>query len=243
MKLSKILKYSIIFSSIILSNNVLSEENSYSIKAKYDYIRSCPGGGGIFILELVPDKNFKSKISLELQTEPLLNAQLTKEFLDLTNPITEIIIQPELETPTNKTYEISILTSDENLLSRSKFLKVNVEIFNWPNGICELCIKPYKLFAQYINKNYPSYGDILSYDYSYSTYPETIIVEHRTYLSSKWEIRIAQHITISPHDWTMILLRKRHKKNPGIALKRTYSDGEYIIIEIPLDEYPIIDGY
>ena len=79
----------------------------FDIEAKYSYIRSYPGGGGIFIIKMIPKIGFSGYVSLQINADPNLNAQLDKEKLDKKSQVAELTIQPN-ESTEIKTHEIVI---------------------------------------------------------------------------------------------------------------------------------------
>ena len=52
--------------------------NKFEIEAKYSYIRSYPEGGGIFIIKMTPKNDFSGYVSLQINTDSNLNAQLIR---------------------------------------------------------------------------------------------------------------------------------------------------------------------
>ena len=94
--------------SLIEINKTITNE-LYEIQSKYSYIRSYPGGGGIFIIKMTPKNDFKGYVSLQINADSNLNAALDKHVLDEDSQIAELTIQPN-EQVDFKTYEI-ILTA------------------------------------------------------------------------------------------------------------------------------------
>jgi len=90
-------------------NHKIQKINNYrfEIEAKYSYIRSYPGGGGIFIIKMTPKIGFSGYVSLQINADPDLNAQLDKEKLDKQSRVAELTIQPN-ELTEIKTHEIVI---------------------------------------------------------------------------------------------------------------------------------------
>ena len=103
---------------------VLSNEK-FEIEAKYSYIRSYPGGGGIFIIVMTAKKDFSGYVSLKINADPVLNAELDKKNLDKQSPVAELTIQPT-EFTELKTYKI-VITATYHKKTK------HVTFFNWIN--------------------------------------------------------------------------------------------------------------
>jgi len=88
-------------------NNSKISNIRFEIAVKYSYIRSYPGGGGIFIIKMTPKIGFSGYVSLQTNADSNLNAQLNKEKLDKQSRIAELTIQPN-ESTEIKTHEIII---------------------------------------------------------------------------------------------------------------------------------------
>jgi len=86
-------------------NIIVLDNEKFEIESKYSYIRSYPDGGGIFVIDMTPKKGFSGYVSLKINADPNLNAELNKEILDKQSQVAEIIIQPN-EFTELKTYEI-----------------------------------------------------------------------------------------------------------------------------------------
>jgi hypothetical protein len=86
------------------------DNDKFEIEAKYSYIRSYPGGGGIFIIVMTPKNDFSGFVSLEIKAAPNLNSHLDKNNLDRQSRITELTVQPD-ESIDIKIYEISIIAT------------------------------------------------------------------------------------------------------------------------------------
>ena len=94
----------------------------YDIEVKYPAIRSYPGGGGIFIIKLIPKHGFSGHVSLEIAADPLLNAELDTAILDEDSPIAELTIQPA-DYIDIKPYEIVLTTTHQKKSMHSFFLE------------------------------------------------------------------------------------------------------------------------
>jgi len=104
------------------------DNNRFEIEAKYSYIRSYPGGGGMFIIKMTPKIGFSGHVSLQINADSDLNAQLDRETLNKKSRVAELTIQPNEFVETNKTYEI-VLTATYHKKPKP------VAFFNWVSEI------------------------------------------------------------------------------------------------------------
>jgi len=136
--------------------------DKFEIEAKYSYIRSYPEGGGIFIIKMTPKIGFSGYVSLEINADPNLNAQLDKEILNKQSQVAELTIQPN-ELIEIKTYEI-VLTATYHKKSR------HATFLNWINKI-KFPVLSYLISHLFNRCNSDSGGAHLSY------IDETLVLE------------------------------------------------------------------
>lgn len=211
---------------------------SYTIKAKFSYIKSNPNGGGVFIIKLIPLYDFSGNVSLSVSSDKLLNPQLTQYFLNKTITISELEIRPDgLIHP--GLYNITVIATNDKI---SHEISLEVEIINLTTSEPSIqIIEKRDEFITWLDSEYPEFGNLSSQDwYSYMTYPGILVVEHWTFLSKQYEMRICNHATIPPYNWSKIRLRPRGDWDPVFAAVHEYDGTTY---EIPLSEYPIMFGY
>jgi hypothetical protein len=216
---------------------------SFSIVPKYSYIRSYPGGGGIFIVRLLDTGMFIRNVNLYLRAHPSLNASLDRNTLNSRHNIAEITIQPS-ESIEIDTFEIELYAAYDDFLSHTgQYVKITleVEVMQWGPTNPSNVISKMDEFVLWLETVHPELGDFSNRIwFPYMTYPQIWIVEHWTFLDEDWEFRLAYHVMIPPYDWSKILLRRRGQWDPVLAAERE-SDGT--IHEIPISEYPIMYGY
>jgi hypothetical protein len=207
----------------------------FAIRARYNYIRSYPTGGGIFVIRLRPDTHFSGDVSLSFSANVQLNARLDRNFLSRNNDIAEITIRPGSSVAI-KTHIIEVKATQGNT---SEIINLEVEIINWPGCFSEEAVQKRDKFIDWLHKRHPEFGDFSERDwFVYATYPSIWVVEHWTFLDSDWEIRICWHVMIPPYDWSKIMLRRRGEWAPIFAAHR---DTEGNIYEIPVSEYPLFE--
>ena len=213
------------------------DKGSYTITAKYSRIRSYRDGGGIFIVSMTPDDDFSGEVDLDINADPALNAELDRHSLDRSSTIAEIAIYPDQSAKTGG-YEIEL---EATRINDSQSIILEVEIFDWSSGnIDDATVKRDEILG-WVEEESPEFGSFSKrYWFPYMTYPETLVVEHWTFLNMEWEMRLCYHVMIPPYDWSMLAIRRRGESDFIFAVKRE-SDGA--IHEIPVAEYPTMYGY
>jgi hypothetical protein len=215
---------------------IVVEEGDYQLVSKYDSIRSYPNGGGIFVLKMIPDENFSGKVDLQLNSDPRLNAIISRSLLEKTDSVFDITINPE-QNLVPGVYVIKLIT---NHAGKQKSKEFKVVVFEWSEN-SEDANRKFVQFKSWIEHYSSVYKNIFtSYKEIYSTYPQTLIVEHYTFLFSEYEVRLCYHVMIPPYDWSKLCVRNRNKMNPELILVRE-TDGN--IHEIPETDYPSLYGY
>lgn len=176
--------------------------DKFEIAAKYSYIRSYPGGGGIFIIKMTPKNGFSGYVSLQINADPNLNAQLNTETLNKQSQVAELTIQPN-ELTELQTHEI-VLTATYHKKSRP------VTFLNWINKL-KLPLLSY-FFSRLFNRcNGYSDGTLLShideilvlevemFDWSSENLPQAII--KRDELIDWIEVEHPEFGTFSGENW------------------------------------------
>jgi hypothetical protein len=75
--------------------NPIEDIHGFEIEAKYSYIRSYPGGGGIFLLNLNPDHTTEGCVILHITEDSHLQPQLSTRILHNNAHIAELTITPK----------------------------------------------------------------------------------------------------------------------------------------------------
>jgi len=213
------------------------DKGSYIMEAKHSRIRSYRDGGGVFIISMMPDDDFSGEVALNIKADSVLNAELDRHILDRGSMIAEIAIYPD-QSARIENYEIEL---EATRSSDSQSIMLWVEMFDWSSGNINNAIARRDEILTWLEKEHPEFGSFSKrYWFPYMTYPETLVVEHWTFLNMEWEMRLCYHVTIPPHDWSMLAIRRRGESDFIFAVKRE-SDGT--TYEIPVAEYPIMYGY
>ena len=212
--------------------------NKFTINAKYSYIMSYRDGGGVFLINMTARNNFNGTVSLKIDASANLNVQINKDTLNESSRVAEITLYPNNLTRIGL-HEIELTATHANI---SRIISLEVDILNRSIGNPSPYIigKKNKLI-HWLENEYSIFDNISNQDwFAYMTYVEILVVEHWTFISSEWEMRLCCHITIPPYNWSMMRLRKIGEIEPILAFKCEFND---MIYEIPISDYPIIYGY
>ncbi len=212
-------------------------EASFALTAVYDSIRSYPGGGGIFLVRLDPEDAFAGEVVLSLAAPDRLRAEVARDTLSDGHPTAELIVRPEA-TISSGHFKVTLTgTQGEQRVK----LPLDVEIVDWlVEGLSEHATLEKNRFVSWLADQDPALAALGSQQWwGFQTYPEMLVVEHWTFLSPEWEMRICVHVMIPPHDWSMVRLRRRGESEPVLTARRE-TDGT--IHPIPAGEYPTF-GY
>ena len=213
------------------------DKDNYTIASKYTRIRSYRDGGGVFIVSMTPSDDFSGEVALNISTDPALNAELDRHSLDRRSTIAEIAIYPD-QSAKIENYEIGL---EATRISDGQSIILGVEMFDWGSGNINDAMAKRDQILSWVEAEYPDLGNFSKrYWFPYMTYPETLVVEHWTFLNMEWEMRLCYHVMIPPHDWSMLAIRRRGESDFIFAVRRE-SDGT--TYEVPVTEYPTMYGY
>ncbi|UCD63855.1 MAG: hypothetical protein JSW34_00055 [Candidatus Zixiibacteriota bacterium] len=217
-------------------------EGSFTLEAKYTYIRSYPTGGGVMLLKIVPGADMSGDVAISIDAHKTLGAQLTTGLLNAESAITELTVSPTRQVPLG----LHVVTVTAENQTHQQSLELEVEVFNWGILSMNKAQETLDQFTDWLSDEHPELGNFANQRWElYSTYPLIKIVEHYTFLSDDWEFRICFHVMIPPNDWSKMWLRPRGEWEPVLAAQRAWDDtaGDYVIEEIPVGDYPIYFGY
>jgi len=216
---------------------VAPDAGSFTLQARYDAIRSFPGGGGLFIVAISPDWDFAGTVRLSVTANPRLHTQMSTTLLDTSLRVAEIWISPEAGMETGF-YTIQLKAEHGDA---TELLPLNIEVMEWSQAEPGHEMQMRGHFCDWLAAQHPELGYNEGDSFKrWITYPQHLIVEHWTFFSHDWEMRVCFHVMIPPHDWSMMLLRRRGEMEPVLAARRE-SNGS--IHEIPVNDYPIMYGF
>ena len=213
------------------------DQGSYALAATYDSIRSYPGGGGIYVLRLTPLVGFQGTVQLRVEADSSLGASVTMRSLIASRKIAEVLLAPKADAVPGR-YTVTVISTHAGAERRLRLL---VNVMEWTGPEAAEALAQREKFRDWCVQQRPELAEAFSAPRAlYNTYPEILIVEHRTFLTGDYEVRVCNHVMVPPDDWSMIRLRKRDSAEPVFAARRE-SDGT--IREIPVSQYPELCGY
>jgi hypothetical protein len=229
----------IFFVAILLSCSKDNNSSStFVLRSEFDTIRSCPNGGGIFIVGLVDTASNIGHVNLSIEALSGLNASCTRSVLNEEFPVAEIVIKPEEEISIED-HKITVRAANSTY---DTTFYLTVSIYDWSAEIGEDILLKKNEFDSWLQNEFPDLTITPGMEWeAYPTYPQILIVEHYTFLNNTYEYRICKHAMIPPYDWSMIRLRKRNEAEPLFAAKQDSTGGT--MYQIPVDEYPEMFGY
>jgi hypothetical protein len=215
-----------------------ADAGSYVLDARATSIRSYPGGGGVFTIFMEPGADFRGDVRLSVIADRDLHCTFSLPLLYNRNRTTDLHIAPESGSPVTPR---TIVVRAEHA-GAIKTLTLNVTMYDWSHSVPGEEIALLRRYLDWIRMAHPKAGTVeIVPSRRYLTYPEILIVEHWTFLSPLYELRLCRHIMVPPHDWSMMLLRQVGHREPSLAARLDSGSGE--IREIPVSEYPILFGY
>lgn len=215
---------------------------SFSLEAKYTYIRSYPGGGGVYLLRVIPGADMTGDVAITVSAAKALTAQLTTSVVNAQSAITEVSLDPTAQASMG----LNLITVTATNQTHEETIQLEAELFGWGILSMSIATETQDRFMDWLGDEHPELGNFSRIRWDmYGTYPGIKIVEHYTYLSEEWEFRICFHVMIPPDDWSMMQLRRRGEWEPVLAAKREWDEGaqDYIIHEVPIEDYPVVFGY
>lgn len=202
-------------------------------------LRSYPGGGGVFVVALEPSEDFAGSVRLSLAAATVLHAELNREILEPDSCVAEVVLHPERGASLGM-YDLKLVATHG---LQADTVTLTVDVIDW-SQVEEPGWELDKLndFLPWLHDTHPEIGDLSGQQwFRYITRPQILVVEHWTFLSRDWELRLSFHVMIPPYDWSRLLVRRRGEVTPRLAALRA-TDGT--ITEIPVSEFdpPIVDG-
>jgi len=213
------------------------DKGEFTLNTKYPAIRSFPEGGGIFVISISPSPDFEGTVKLSVETESGITAKLNRTELNDKDSVADIIIS----TSKNIALDTNSITLKATHNGKEKLLKLFIVVLSWDKDNCDEAKIKRDEFKNWFSGKSSKYQEIFGSEFTeFETYPQILIVEHRTFITKNYEVRVCYHVMVPPDDWSKLRIRDRNRLVPEIALKRE-TDGS--IHEIPVDEYPTFDGY
>ena len=206
--------------------------DGFRLEVRYDSVRVAPGGDCLLPLRIIPEVDLSGNVDLTVWCEQSVNIGLTDRSINVFHPVSEMRIRPDLDCDT-LSYRLVIrgVHGSDTLLDSCR-----VRVVQWDPQVPVEALGKRDELLEWVKATYPDLEnwDTVSWE-AFRTYPQILVVEHVTFLTSEWEIRICYHVTIPPNDWSYICLRRRSEWETMLAARRE-SDGT--VHEVPVSEYP-----
>lgn len=98
---------------------------------------------------------------------------------------------------------------------------VDLEILDMQDDLGPYAAQMRDLFVPWLETNHPDLGITNSTQWTGTLVdPQVLVVQHYLFLTDTWEMGVSWHVTIPPHDWTQIYLRRRFEEmTPSYGFK------------------------
>ncbi len=219
----------------IIINNIQREEN-IQIKFLPNQMKSCPNHTTWLLLDIKTKTNdLMSNLSLYLNTNSSVEMEYKVWDNSQFSKVVEVFLYPNI-THLNTIIEIEANVSSGRF---SKIIYAQVLVLDWILEISPEIEAMRDEFVNYLSNNHANFKINGSTVWEgFGNAPQILVVEHYLYKSVYWEMEIAKHATIAPHDWVKIYLRPRSSLFPNWSgIIDSWSSGNYTVSEVdPPDE-------
>ena len=227
-----------LYSTIRTENYAITTVQGSEYRKSVNQIQSCPGGGGLFILEVTPLMYFAGEIDLTVSTDSLITSELLYDTLSYDSRVTEISVKtshsidPGIDSLRVDTICIDSLRIESTYEGKVDTLICKINIVNDPyyhgyNGYRN------EEFTEWLEINHPELGTLNDQEwFGFPLTPDSSGGSEFVLLSETWDMRKKEG-SIPPYDIRM-LLRRRGELTPTVAVKK---DENGLIMEIPVEEY------
>ena len=143
------------------------------------------------------------------------------------NGLVEIFLYPN-QTHLEKSLEVNLTVTNNEI---SKSCTSIVSVVNWTIEVTTEILEMQDEFILFLENNYPSFNINGSTSWeSFGNAPMILIVSHYLFKSECWEMELARHVTIAPHDWVKIYLRPRNSTQPlWYGIINSWNSGNHTI--------------
>jgi hypothetical protein len=214
---------------IIISWN--QEKENIQVKFIPNKFKSYPNHTAWLLLDIkTKNNNLMSNLSFNINTNSSI--ELDFEIWD-NSPLSKIV---EVFLYPNITHLDTVIEIEANITSGgfSKIDYANVRVIGWTLDIPPEIIDMRDEFVKYLSSNHTNFKINESTIWeALGSAPQILVVEHYLFRSAYWELELARHATIAPHDWIEIYLRPRSSLVPNWSGKiNSWSSGNYTVIEV-----------
>jgi hypothetical protein len=194
-------------------------------------IKSYPNHTTWLLLDIkTKNQVLMSNISLNIETNSSIDMELEIWDNSPVNKVVEVFLHP------NNTHLNTVIEIEANISSGhiSNVDYANVRVIDWTVDISPEIIAMREEFVDYLSSNHTKFGINESTMWEeFGNAPQILVVEHYLFRSAYWEMELARHATIAPHDWVEIYLRPRSSLFPNWSGHiNSWSSGNHTIIEV-----------
>jgi hypothetical protein len=201
-------------------------------------IKSYPNHTIWLLLDIkIKNIDLMSNLSLDINTNSSIDMDLNIWDNSLLSKVVEVFLYP------NITHLNTVIEIEANVSSGHTFRVdyANVRLIDWTSVISSEIIAMRDEFVDYLSSNHTNFRINESTVWEeFGSAPQILVVEHYLFRSEYWEMELARHATIAPHDWVEIYLRPRSSLFPNWSgYINSWSSGDYTIIEVdpPIEIY------
>jgi hypothetical protein len=147
--------------------------------------------------------------------------------------VAEITLIPSVSS-INETFTVTV-TAKRHGIYQTK--TVIIEVIPGEDNLIQHAEEMRDMFTPWLSENYPELGIIKETGWTGTIVnPRILVVMHYIFYSDEWEIYLTWHVTIPPHDWTRIYLRRRRtelRSSYAFEISSIKGQEEPHLIEIP----------
>lgn len=154
-------------------------------------------------------------------------------YMVTSGQVAEVTVIPS-EASVNETLTITI-TGKRHGLTQTKI--VTIEVLSGEDDLGSYAAEIREMFIPWLSANHPEFGITNETIWNGTIVnPRILVVMHYIFLSDDWEMYVTWHVTIPPHDWARIFLRRRFSEAcPSLAfeISSVKAQEEPYAIEVP----------
>ena len=147
--------------------------------------------------------------------------------------VAEVVVIPA-QSSVGKTIEL-IITGNRDSLSDEK--TIIFEVVEGEDDRGQYALELLNKFTSWLAANHPELGITSDTEWDGTMVsPQWLVVSHYLFFSEEWEMHVAWHVMIAPHDWAKIDLRHRfdeEKPSCAFEISSLTADNEPHAIEPP----------
>jgi hypothetical protein len=146
----------------------------------------------------------------------------------------ELFLRPTAD-DVGETFSIEVRAETSDLEATAT---LSGEVVDWEDEGSEYSDPLLATFLTYIQENHAELdlGPETMWTENWDPNPQTLVVNHRAYLSETWHLYLGWHVTIPPDDWAYLLVRRRDEPEPQIAFCLPSQINDQTIQEADLED-------